>query len=161
MKTLRRHDKLPLKGFACILLLWLAVACDTRTVYHEFRSLPASGWERGDTLTYEVQVTDSALAYRLFVEVRNSNSYPYRNLPLSLLREAPDSTGATLDTFQLMLADSTGIWRGTGWGGLYLSLFSCREVEILRPGIYRFKLVHRLPDDKLPGITDVGIRLER
>lgn len=161
MKRSRRCDKLSGRVLVCILSLLSVAACDTRTLFHEYRSLPVVGWERGDTLVFEAEVPDSAVACRLFVEVRNRNGYPYRNLPLSLIWESPDGVCSTPDTLQLMLADANGVWSGKGWGGLFLSVFPCGEITVSRPGIYRFKLTHRLPDEKVSGINDVGLRLER
>lgn len=142
-----------------LILLLLAVctmtACDKQTVYHAFRSIPIEGWQRQDTICFDVNVPDSQTYYKLSVEVRNRNDYPYQNLQLSVSHQSHT------DTLQLTLADKQGIWKGEGWGGLYQTRILVGSTRIDRPGQHQFKIAYTFPDKTLQGINDVGIRLER
>lgn len=131
-------------------------------VYHSYHSLPTSGWLREDTLLFEASVPDSQCYYKLFVEIRNRNNYPYQNLPL-YIGYTPEADGALqpADTLPCLLADREGKWLGSGWGGLYQSAFFAGSIRIKQPGTYRFAISSLLPDSILPGINDIGIRLER
>ena len=95
------------------------------------------------------------------VEVRNRNNYPYQNLPLLIYYDSPEALNIKRDTLELRLADNAGIWLGDGWGGLYQSTLPAGFVRIGKAGEYRFKIIHLLPDEVLPGINDVGIKLKR
>ena len=59
------------------------------------------------------------------------------------------------------MADKEGIWKGDGWGGLYQSAFPAGNIRIEKSGNYLFKVAYTLSDDILPGINDVGIKLQR
>ena len=147
-----------------ILLLFIAGAsgaCDKQTVYHTFRSIPQEGWKRQDTLFFNVIVPDSQTYYKLTLEVRNRNTYPYQNIGLSVCCDGPEATRLQADTLEAVLADKEGIWKGDGWGGLYQSAFPAGNIRIEKPGNYLFKVAYTLPDDILPGINDVGIKLQR
>lgn len=132
------------------------------SVYHAYRPLPASGWLREDTLLFDTPVPDSQCHYKLFVEIRNLNNYPYRNLPLYVGYAPHDGTPLQpVDTLPCLLADREGRWLGSGWAGLYQSAFFAGSIRIEQPGTYRFAISSLLPDSILPGINDIGIRLER
>lgn len=158
---LKNNIKLP----ECILLVLFIVsalsACDEQTVYHAFRSIPQEGWKRQDTLFFHVSVPDSQTSYRLTLEVRNRNTYPYQNLNLSVCYTGPGVGFQPADTLETTLANQEGRWQGDGWGGLYQSAFAAGSVRIEQPGDYLFKVSHTLPDEILPGINDVGIKLQR
>ena len=114
-------------------------ACNENTVYHSYQSLPDEGWGKSDTLSFLIPVTDSIPpTLRLFAEVRNRTDYPYHNL-----------------------ADSTGRWIGNGWGSIYQSAVFIKSVRPLYPANYTFKIMNGMKDEKLSGINDIGIRIER
>lgn len=156
-----KNRNLCLKGIILLFAASLLSACDKQTVYHSFQSLPTEGWLRKDTLSFDVKVTDSLTYYKLSLEVRNRSNYPYQNLPLSICYTTADSIPSPTDTIQLILADKEGIWKGDGWGGLYQTAVSAGSVRIGKPGIYLFKVAYTLPDERLQGINDIGIKLKR
>ena len=161
MKHLPKHKKLLRKSLTLLFIASLFMACDKQTVYHTFQSLPTEGWQRKDTLSFQVTVPDSATFYSISVEVRNRNNYPYQNLPLLICYDNPETQNLKKDTLEIKLADSTGVWSGDGWGGLYQSTLRAGMVRIGKAGEYRFRITHLLPDTLLPGINDVGIKLRR
>lgn len=161
MRNLSRNKKVYLK---CIVLLFIAsivIACDKHTVYHAFQSIPQKGWLRQDTLLFDVIVPDSQTYYKLSIEIRNRNNYPYQNLNLSICYDGPGINKLPTDTLKATLANKEGIWEGDGWGGLYQSTFSIGHIKIAKSGTYLFKVAYTLPDNILPGINDIGIKLER
>lgn len=161
MKKLLKYKKLLRKSLVLLFIASLCMACDKQTVYHAFLSLPTEGWQRKDTLSFQVTVPDSATYYNIFIEVRNRSSYPYQNLPLHICYDNPEVQDFKRDTLEIRLADSTGVWLGNGWGGLYQSSLRAGIVRVGKAGEYRFKITHLLPDELLPGINDVGIKLKR
>lgn len=150
-----------LKYIILLFIVGALGACDKQTVYHAFRSVPQEGWKRQDTLFFDVAVPDSQTYYKLTVEIRNRNTYPYQNINLSVDYEDPESKRVQVDTLKAVLASKEGIWKGDGWGGLYQSAFSAGSIKIGRSGNYLFKIAYTLPDEILPGINDVGIKLRR
>ena len=150
-----------LKYIILLFIVGALGACDKQTVYHAFRSVPQEGWKRQDTLFFDVAVPDSQTYYKLTVEIRTRHTYPYHNINLSIGYEDPESKRVQVDTLKAVLASKEGIWKGDGWGGLYQSAFSAGSIKIGRSGNYLFKIAYTLPDEILPGINDVGIKLRR
>ena len=161
MKELFKCKRLFRKGLILLFAASLCMACDKQTVYHTFQSLPTEGWQQKDTLFFDVMIPDSTTLYYISVEVRNRNDYPYQNLPLLICCDNPEAQNIKRDTLELRLADSGGIWSGSGWGGLYQSTVSAGFLRIGKAGEYCFKITYLLPDEVLPGVNDVGIRLKR
>lgn len=161
MKNLLKNKTSLLQSLILLFIASFYTACDEQTVYHSFQSLPTEGWQRNDTLFFNVSVADSATLYNVSVEVRNRNNYPYQNLPLLIYYDSPETQNIKRDTLELRLADNAGIWLGDGWGGLYQSTLPAGFIRIGKAGDYRFKIIHLLPDEVLPGINDVGIKLKR
>ena len=146
----------------CLLGVCLMAACNENTVYHSYQSLPNEGWAKSDTLSFQCPVTDSIPAtLRLFAEVRNRSEYPYHNLYLFIQENLLDSTVWRTDTIAINLADTTGRWLGNGWGSIYQTVVFVKSVRPLHPGNYTIKIMHGMQDEKLTGLNDVGIRIER
>lgn len=161
MTNLPKNKRKYLKGIILLFIVSILSACDKQTVYHVFQTIPQEGWKRQDTLFFDVIAPDSQTYYRLTVEVRNRNNYPYQNIGLSVCYDGPEVKKLPADSLQIILADKEGIWKGDGWGGLYQSALSAGSIKIGKPGNYLFKIAYTLPDDILPGINDVGIKLQR
>ena len=156
MKSLLKNSILSLFS-ACLL-----TACNEHTVYHSYQSLPNKGWGKSDTLSFQVPITDSVpTTLRLFAEVRNSIEYPYHDLHLFISQNLQDSTVWRTDTIAFCLADSTGRWTGHGWGSIYQSETFITSVRPLHPANYTIKIMSGMKDEKLQGLSDVGIRIEK
>lgn len=156
MKSLLRNSLFCLLG-ACFI-----GACNENTVYHSYQPIPDEGWEKSDTLSFQVTLADSIpTTLRLFAEVRNRTKYPYHDLHLFISQNLQDSTVWRTDTIAISLADSTGRWMGKGWGSIYQSDTFVKSVRPQHPGNYTIKVMHGMKDETLQGLNDVGIRIER
>ena len=156
MKSLLKNSILSLFS-ACLL-----TACNEHTVYHSYQSLPNEGWGKSDTLSFQIPTTDSVpTTLRLFAEVRNRIEYPYHDLHLFISQNLQDSTVWRTDTIAFCLADSTGRWTGHGWGSIYQSETFITSVRPLHPANYTIKIMSGMKDEKLQGLSDVGIRIEK
>lgn len=140
------------------------VACHEHTVYHSFDAIPHSGWNREDTLSFEITLNDSVLpaTFTAIAEIRNENNYPYRDLYLRISHNLQDSTVWETDTLHVCLTDERGNWRGKGWGGIYVSEFPLPKTCVISAtGKRSVKVTHCMNDTLLQGIHDIGIRLQR
>lgn len=141
---------------------WCITACNQHTVYHSYQSIPYKGWEKSDTLFFQVPITDSLpTTLQLFAEVRNGSDYQHQNLYLIISNNLSDSLTIKTDTIEFVLTDKTGKWIGAGWGSLYQSVKPLGTALTTQPGTYTFKIVHGMKNELLPGINNIGIRIER
>jgi len=147
--------------FTLLLSLLVLAACDSNTMYHSYLHLPKEGWGKSDTLTFKAPITDSLASYRISVEVRNRDDYPYSNLYLFISHNTQDSTVFVTDTVKYTLADKSGKWLGTGLGDLYQSASSYTFVAPRRSGNLTFRVTHGMRDNTLMGINDIGLEIKR
>jgi gliding motility-associated lipoprotein GldH len=154
-----------LKNAVLLLILMPAVvACaDKDVAYHSYLYVPEKGWDKDDTLTFDVQITDTVPThYNLYVQVRNRSDYPYCNLLLLVNHNLKDSAVVVTDTVRCTLADDAGRWEGEGLGGLFQAYFHADEYIARYPvGSRTVTVVHGMEDQTLQGINDLGIRIEK
>lgn len=161
MTSLLKNKRFPLKSIILLFIVSALSACDKQTVYHAFQSIPQEGWLRKDTLLFNVEVPDSQTYYKLSIEIRNRNNYPYQNLSLSICYDGPEVPKLPADTLNAILATKEGIWKGDGWGGLYQSAFPVGSIRVGKAGAYHFKIAYTLPDESLQGINDIGLCIKK
>ena len=136
----------------------LMAACDGRTVYSEYRDIPLSGWDKDSALVYELSITDSLTAYDLVLSVRHAQTYPYQNIWFFVENGL---TGQT-DTLEYYLADQRGRWLGNGFGERHeMPCLIGSGVRFPRAGTYVFKVQQGMREDRLQGVTEVGLIVER
>ncbi len=145
----------------CLFVISL-MACNNTSVFYQFKTIPKSEWNRDSLLIFEVRVADTLQNHKLFINVRNDIDYKYSNLWLFIDIQQPGDTVAVKDTFEVTLADPTGKWLGTGFGGVKTNEILYRQnVYFPVSGIYEIQIQHGMRGKILKGITDVGVRVEK
>lgn len=147
------------------LLIGLAVvglgslcSCRQNDIYNEFNTLPRNGWFKRDVQRFTPESPDSIGRYDLYLTLRHNGDYAYRNLWLFVSYTGADGEQKT-DTVNCELADEFGRWSGGGWGSYY-------QQELLLDDCFRFvgkgqvvTIQQAMRDDRIRGISDVGIRI--
>jgi gliding motility-associated lipoprotein GldH len=138
------------------------MACNNPSVFYEYKTIPKAGWNRDSLLLFELPVKDTFQDHNLFINVRNDINYKYSNLWLFIDIKQPGDTVAVRDTFEVTLADPTGKWLGTGFGGVKTNEILYRKnVYFPVSGIYEIQIQHGMRGKVLENITDVGVRVEK
>jgi gliding motility-associated lipoprotein GldH len=145
-----------------ILLMAIAISsCQSPVVFQQHQSLPASQWEQDNSLIFQAVINDTTSLHELYLDVRNTINYPYRNLFIFLDIEFPEGI-VVRDTIECILADRRGQWTGSGFGTIRSNRFLFRDqVWFPQQGTYIFTLHQAMRDQVLEGIADIGIRIER
>ncbi len=144
-----------------LLTAFMAVACNGDVVYESNERIPGNVWSRFHIPVFEVEITDTINAHNLLINLRNTGEYPRSNLFLFISATSP--AGAfTRDTLELVLAGPSGRWKGSGFGSVWQNRFFYRQnVRFPERGKYTFEVEQAMRIDDLPGIIDVGLRVER
>lgn len=136
-------------------------SCDKKRVYEDFYTSGSNGWDKDSVANFEVNIPYSTMSYNILINCRNLENYPYSNLWLFVDVINPDSM-AIRDTVEYQLALPNGKWTGNGTGGVYENQFMYRSnVFFPKAGIYKFQIQHGMRDEKLKGMKDIGIRIEK
>ncbi len=118
------------------------------------------GWQSEDAAVFEWQVVDTLERYDFFVDLRHDQQYPFSNIYLFVDFTFPN--GRMLkDTLSCELADDRGNWLGSGFGNMVDHRIGFRRATgFPLTGDYSLAIAHGMRIDPLPGISDVGFRLE-
>jgi gliding motility-associated lipoprotein GldH len=144
--------------YICVFCLsFLLTACSQKEVFSEFHSFPEAEWQRNERVNFKIdRQPDNTQSRDVFLEIRNNNHYPFRNLWLFVDIIAPNGE-RRCDTINVELADVYGKWHGRGIS-LYSNSFLYEpEVKYPLPGIYTYSIRQGMREEVLQGISDIGI----
>lgn len=152
----------------CALSFWVFTSCNKNVVYSKYERIDESkGWPAKQIINFEVDIKDTIQLYDVYVNVRNAESYPYRNLFMFLHTRYPNGN-FSIDTIECILASEEGRWLGKGMGDLYdNSILFKKNARFKKGGIYKFgfeqamRYGNKNEIDPLPLIIDVGISIEK
>lgn len=150
-----------LKACLYAILLFVFCSCDQTRVFEEWKELDGVAWSVDSTLTYTFDVEDTTSVCHLLLGVRNTNTYPYRNIWLMAEIQGPNNI-MFRDTVQLHLANNIGEWYGKRSASIYtymMPLYS--QLRFFNQGEYTVQLQHGMRADPLVGISSVGFRVEK
>lgn len=135
-------------------------SCQSGVVYQDHQAVPIAGWHYNDGIVFEATLHDTLSLHELYLDVRNTTDYPYRNLFLFLEIAFPDDR-VLRDTIECVLADNRGNWTGSGFGYIRFNRYLFRD-EVWFPvaGTYTFTIYQGMRETELAGIADVGIRID-
>ncbi|HKK82580.1 MAG TPA: gliding motility lipoprotein GldH [Prolixibacteraceae bacterium] len=142
-------------------MLMLFVSCQQRSVYQEYQTVDSNGWHADSVLSFNFEIEDTTETYRILFNNRNLDSYPYQNIWLFVEIMAPDSS-LVFDTIEYQLARPNGKWVGEGTSGVYDTRLIYRDnVYFPLSGSYTFDVKHGMRNNKLKGISDFGLSVEK
>jgi gliding motility-associated lipoprotein GldH len=149
-------------------IVMLASSCSNNVVYSQYERFDENkGWAKNYQPTFSFDNKDTTQLYDVFINVRNAESYPFRNLFMFLHTTDPKGIKTT-DTIECVLADEKGRWLGSGLGDLYdNAIIYKRNTHFKHAGVYKFSFEQamRYGDknviDPLPLIMDVGLTIEK
>jgi len=146
----------------CFLLLSSLVimaSCKQIDVFEKNTAIPKSNWQRNYSATGTFQVTDTSTAYNIYIVIRHTDAYKYNNIWLQVGLQSPGDS-IKFQNINLTLASDAGGWEGSGMNDIWevRKLVSRRPME---KGEYRFVINHIMRDEPLPGIMNVGMRINK
>ena len=144
----------------------LFTACDANRVFEENRKISNGVWNVLDTISFQVDMTDSITPHNIYINIRNSGAYAYSNLFIFITTTFPNGK-TSKDTVECVLADQKH-WLGSGIGDLWDHQILYRSqvrFPLLGKYIFSYEQAQRSGEksliENLPGILDVGIRIEK
>ncbi len=136
-------------------------ACNHNLVFEKYETIENHEWDKDSVLVFDIPVRDTFSNHNLYVNVRSDVNYNYSNLWLFINIEQPN--GELLkEKYEITLADPSGKWLGTGFGGLKTREVIFRNnVFFPMSGDYKVTIQQGMREDVLEGISDIGIRIEK
>lgn len=150
----------------CIFMTVLSACSDADYVLDKNIEIPDARWAVTDKAIIHLDVTDTISQNNFYINVRNTEAYPYRNLYVFVKTIFPNEK-VKKDTVGIMLADNTGKWLGSGNGFLNSSQNLTNTIlyqynrRFPVKGEYTFEIEQAMRTDTLIGIRNIGLRIER
>ena len=146
--------------FLIVLAIMLA-SCIKPAVYDTVIDIPNEQWNVDSIAIFNVDISDTTSAHGIYLNIRNTTSYPNSNLFLFIQTTSPQ--GATLtDTLECFLANTRGEWLGKGFGAIRDNRVPYkRYIRFPEEGTYVFQIQHGMRTHKLKGIASVVVRVVR
>jgi gliding motility-associated lipoprotein GldH len=153
---------------ACFLAICFLVSCNKNVVYSKYERIEEEkGWPAKQLINFETEITDTNQLYNVYINVRNAETYSYKNLFIFLHTTYPNQT-TSVDTIECLLADEQGHWLGKGMGDLYdNTILFKKNAHFKQAGKYKFAFEQAMrygnknEIDPLFLIMDVGITIEK
>jgi gliding motility-associated lipoprotein GldH len=145
----------------------LLTSCLGDAVTGDSQTLP-SFWDSQLTVDFTFPELEKEQDYNVYLQLRNTNEYPYSNIFLITTLRYPNGKTA-IDTLEYRMARPDGTWLGEGIGNLKQSKLVLKEkIQFNEEGEYRLEIGQALRNSdevdgviRLLGITDVGYTIEK
>ncbi|MEZ5195333.1 MAG: gliding motility lipoprotein GldH [Bacteroidales bacterium] len=146
--------RVPIYTMLLLVFIFLIVSCDSNRVYETNKSIGEGNWSMIDTACFEVDIVDTLSLNNFYINLRHSTSYKFSNIFLFFHTTFPNGY-STCDTLQILLADNTGKWIGSGMG----KIKECRvllkdRVQFPHSGVYSFCIEQAMRNEPLEGVED-------
>lgn len=145
------------------MLALILVSCDNNKIYEKYQKIPNGVWKQSEPVAFDIDITDTLQTSDMIVQVRTTESYPYRNLYMFMNTTFPDG-GTAADTLMFLLFDEKGKPLGDCTGKYCNARFWIdHNIRFPATGRYRFEFTQamRTENGELPEIMNLGLRLEK
>ncbi|MBS1583582.1 MAG: gliding motility lipoprotein GldH [Bacteroidetes bacterium] len=148
-----------------VVIALVGAGCSGNVVFQADQEVPNGSWDRSWKPEFAFDITDTVSPQDVYLDLRHTGDYAYSNIYLFASLQGPDGRAYT-DTVECTLADPTGRWFGKGTGFIFSDRFQAHVLYKLhnrfpRSGRYTFTLEQAMRTERLDGIIDVGISVER
>ncbi len=145
--------------FVFVLMTFAIISCDDTLIYEDNQSFDGNTWSYQDSKSFSFDVKDSLQPIKLFINLRTTVDYPYRNIFMFLHSNYPNGYVA-IDTLEFFLADPKGNWLGDNSGTVIENSALISKGLFPSTGTHTFRMEQAMRNDSLPEILDIGLRVE-
>lgn len=142
-----------------ILTVLLLNSCTGGIVQQQFRTISGNdGWERTDTLTYDIPEIQETRDYGMQIHVRVGTRFPYRAVWMARELELHNPYMLKCDTVCVKISDDSGQMDASGTM-LFTVDRKIGSIQLKKGQKGRLKLFHLMQQETLPQVHDIGIKL--
>lgn len=150
------------RGFSFIAIIALTAcflsSCSERKVYDKYAHTTLSGWEKTDTLIYNVPSVEATDIYQLALGLRITNKFPFTALTMIVEQQFLPADTVVRDTLNCKLVDAKGNYDGGGIN-YYQYRFPISDMALQKGDSIHIRVRHDMKREVLEGVCEVGITL--
>ncbi|HMP93572.1 MAG TPA: gliding motility lipoprotein GldH [Phnomibacter sp.] len=151
-----------MRGAGITLAMMVAMqGCRQVALFEQLQNIKGARWYSAQVPAFSFEISDTTKAYNLYIVLRHTNEYPYRNIWLNVGLQQPGDTVARQQQFEVALANAEQ-WLGRGMTDVYerRALLLPQPIRFSHSGTVTITLAHTMRLDPLPFIMQAGVRLE-
>ena len=133
-------------------------SCNESKVYDKYDHTPLSGWEKNDTLQFDIPRLTADGMYESTLGLRITDNYPFMGLTLIVEQRLMPADTIFTDTVKCELTDRNGKTRGKGVS-YYQFRFPVTKMQLSKGDSLHIRVRHDMKTEMLQRISDVGISL--
>ena len=142
-----------------ILLLNL-VSCQENTLVHEYKHINVDGWDRADTITFQIPSVAESGTYEVSVGLRLRNKFPYEAIYVTTELYLEDPSIKKKNTTCVNITDKDGNLLGYGVA-YYQYEQPCMKIQLQKGQHGKIMVYHTMHKEILPHVTDIGVCIDR
>lgn len=141
--------------------LWalMMAGCTTDTVYNSYQHTPIKGWEKNDTLKFDIPRLAEGGPYALDLGLRINSAYPFMSLTLIVEQTIYPGNRQYRDTLNCPLINENGNMLGQGVSSFQYN-FHANRLHLDTGDSLHITVRHDMKREILPGVSDIGIILK-
>ena len=138
-------------------------SCNQSTVFDMYAHTPIAGWEKNDTLSFDIPPLEMGGYYQQSLGLRITGAYPFMGLTLIVQQNIYHNkqkieSECKTDTVNCQLIDKNGVTKGQGISyyqyNVPINLYQMHQGDSIHISIR-----HDMKREILPGISDIGIKM--
>ncbi len=148
-------------GISLLLAVFTFTRCDKGRIFEQNQQITDYKWQYNDAKTFVAEIKDTNQHYNLFINVRHSFQFDWRNTWVKITTTFPD--GQSFERrVNLVLSEPDGHWLGNCLGDNCDMQVSIQQNAIFpKPGKYTFKIAQDMRVNPLNAIKSIGLRIEK
>jgi gliding motility-associated lipoprotein GldH len=137
-------------------------ACETIDVFEKNITIPNHEWSNSYKPEIEFEITDTTSLYNIYVVIRHTDAYRYKNIYMNIYTQVPGDT-LLKQRLDLQLATDDKGWLGSGMDDIFEHRIRITKEpqQLSKSGIYKFRLEQIMREEPLQHVMNVGIRVEK
>ena len=137
-----------------------ALACTGGTIFHSYKPLPDEGWERNDTVCFDLPQQTEDISGTLTVGLRTKTNIGIQDIVLAVEQCTENAKVLRCDTVHCPLTDAEG---DALTSGVNIHHYETRPLPIHMQKGQRstIRIHHLMRRETISGITDLGIKLDK
>ncbi len=138
----------------------LFTACTGNKVYDHYDHTPIAGWEKIDTLKFDIPPLAERGLYATSMGLRINNAFPFISMTLIVEQTILPANKTVTDTVTCEFMDKDGKVKGKGVG-YYQYHLPVSVMALNKNDSLHITVRHNMKREILPGVSDIGIELEK
>lgn len=157
---MRSNRSFCIRAFLLLTAVLMLHACDPSVVYHHYEHTPKGGWEKNDSIVFDIPPVKASGTYRTALSLRTNNAYPFMGLSLAVRQTIFPKGEKRKMQVHCPLIDKNGKANGGGIS-YYQYEFAINELTLEAGDSVHICVQHNMKREIMPGVTDVGISLTK